>query len=94
MAEAGMTSVSSRRTILAARFLAKARPFPAENPLRRVADATVTPRLLSVTGWRSVDGEVWRAAGIVAPIELVEPARTAPWVEVTSVEFELPYFTK
>ena len=89
MAEAGLTPVSSRRTILAARFLAKARALPAEDPLRRVADAAVTPRLLSVTGWRSVSGEVWRAAGIEASIEPVEPARTAPWVEVTSVEFDL-----
>ena len=31
---------------------------------------------------------MWRAAGIAAPIEPVEPARTAPWVEVTSVEFD------
>ena len=89
MAEAGLTPVSSRRTILAARFLAKARALPAEDPLRRVADAAVTPRLLAVTGWRSVGGEVWRAVGIEASIEPVEPARTAPWVEVTSVEFDL-----
>ena len=54
-----------------------------------MADAAVTPRLLSVTAWRSVGGEVWRAAGIEASIEPVEPARTAPWVEVTSVEFDL-----
>ena len=89
MSEARLTPVSARRTTLAARSLAKAQALPTEDLLCRVADAAVTPRLISVTGWRSVGGEVWRAAGIVAPIEQVEPALDAPWSEITSVEFNL-----
>ncbi|KAF0314432.1 putative RNA-directed DNA polymerase from transposon X-element [Amphibalanus amphitrite] len=52
LAEAGMPPVSARRLSLAARFLAKARALPREDPLRTVADEVVPARLSSVTGWR------------------------------------------
>ncbi|KAF0292118.1 Retrovirus-related Pol polyprotein from type-1 retrotransposable element R1 4 [Amphibalanus amphitrite] len=75
MAEAGLAPVTARKTTLAARFLAKARALPEEDPLRRVADATVNPRLKAVTGWRTVGLEAWHMAGVVAPIEPVLPPR-------------------
>ncbi|KAF0301519.1 putative RNA-directed DNA polymerase from transposon BS [Amphibalanus amphitrite] len=82
MAEAGLAPVTARKTTLAARFLAKARALPEEDPLRRVADATVNPRLKAVTGWRTVGLEAWHMAGVVAPIEPVLPPSVAPWEEV------------
>ena len=39
MAEAGMLPMAARRTVLAARFLAKARALPEGDPFRPVADA-------------------------------------------------------
>ena len=89
MAEAGLAPVSARRTTLAARFLAKARALPEEDPLRRVSDANVQPRLSSVTGWRTVGLEAWREAGVVAPIEPTPPPGIPPWTEVASVKFDL-----
>ena len=89
MAEAGLTPVADRRTILAARFLAKARALPVEDPLRQVADAAAPTRLRSVTGWRQVGLEAWSAAGITAPIEPVTPVHAAPWTEAASVVFDL-----
>ena len=63
MAEARLAPVSARRTALAARFLAKAKALPEEDPLRRAADATVNPRLKTVTGWRTVGLEACLARG-------------------------------
>ena len=92
MAEAGLIPVAARRTMVAARFLAKARALPTEDPLRRVADASVSPRLHSITGWRKEGLAEWRAAGVVAPIEPIVRPSTAPWVEVASVSFDLEAF--
>ena len=89
LAEAGLTPVADRRTILAARFLAKARALPVEDPLRQVAEAAAPTRLRSVTGWRQVGLEAWSAAGIMAPIEPVTPVHAAPWTEAASVVFDL-----
>ncbi|XP_043236838.1 uncharacterized protein LOC122389163 [Amphibalanus amphitrite] len=89
MAEAGLAPVTARKTTLAARFLAKARALPEEDPLRRVADATVNPRLKAVTGWRTVGLEAWHMAGVVAPIEPVLPPSVAPWEEAPPVVFDL-----
>ena len=89
MAEAGLAPVAARRTTLAARFLAKARALPVEDPLRRAADAAVPPRLSSVTGWRAVGAEAWQEAGVVAPIEPTPLPSTAPWAVIPSVIFDL-----
>ncbi|KAF0298696.1 Retrovirus-related Pol polyprotein from type-1 retrotransposable element R1 4 [Amphibalanus amphitrite] len=89
MAEAGLAPVTARKTTLAARFLAKARALPEEDPLRRVADATVNPRLKAVTGWRTVVLEAWHVTGVVAPIEPVLPPSVAPWEEAPPVVFDL-----
>ena len=89
LAETGMTPVADRRTTLAARFMAKARALPAEYPLRRAAEAAVSTRLRSVTGWRQEGLEAWSAAGITAPIEPVTPVHAAPRTEVASVMFDL-----
>ncbi|KAF0300811.1 putative RNA-directed DNA polymerase from transposon BS [Amphibalanus amphitrite] len=61
LAEAGMPPVSARRLSLAARFLAKARALPREDPLRTVADEVVPARLSSVTGWRQCSDRGCRA---------------------------------
>ncbi|XP_043195854.1 uncharacterized protein LOC122367106 [Amphibalanus amphitrite] len=89
LAEAGMPPVSARRLSLAARFLAKARALPREDPLRTVADEVVPARLSSVTGWRQVGTEVWEAAGVSSPIEPVLPSRQPPWVTTNGVTFRL-----
>ena len=71
--------VAARRTTLAARFLAKAHALPVDDPLRSVAEAEVHPKLKSVTGWRGVGHDAWRAAGIALPIEPLLPDRAPPW---------------
>ncbi|KAF0306566.1 putative RNA-directed DNA polymerase from transposon BS [Amphibalanus amphitrite] len=89
LAEAGMPPVSARRLSLAARFLAKARALPREDPLRTVADEVVPARLSSVTGWRQVGTEVWEAAGVSSPIEPILASRQPPWVTTNGVTFRL-----
>ena len=69
MAEAGLAPVAERRLALATRLLTKARALPEDDPLRVVAEARAPARLSSVTGWRSVGEEIWRAAGIAPPVE-------------------------
>ena len=83
MAEARLAPVSARRTTLAARYLAKAKALPEEDPLRRAADATVNPRLKTVTGYRTVGREAWHVAGVNAPIEPVLPPSAVPWEEAS-----------
>ena len=58
MADAGIAPVAEPRLALATRLLAKARALPEDDPLRRVAEAEVRPRLSTVTGWRTVGEEV------------------------------------
>ena len=89
VAEAGQVTVDARRRTLAARFLAKARALPAADPLRTIADATVPRRLSSVTGWREVGLEVWRAAGVTSPIEPALTRRLPPWSSPAGVTFRL-----
>ena len=89
LAEAGLPPVASRRRALAARFLAKARALPDDDPLRVVADASVPRRLTSVTGWRQLGLEVWGAAGISSPIEPALSGRPPPWVSSGGVTFRL-----
>ncbi|XP_043223412.1 uncharacterized protein LOC122382301 [Amphibalanus amphitrite] len=84
-----MPPVSERRLSLAARFLAKARALPREDPLRTVADEVVPARLSSVTGWRQVGMEVWEAAGVSSPIEPILASRQPPWVTTNGVTFRL-----
>lgn len=79
MAESGLMPVAARRTTLAAKLLAKAHALPVHDPLRSVAEAEVRPRLKSVTGWREVGHDAWRAAGIALPIEPLLPDRAPPW---------------
>ena len=89
LAEAGIAPVAERRLALAARLLAKARALPREDPPRRVAEAIVRPRLNTVTGWRTVGEEVWRATGVTSPIKplLLQPAQ--PWDPIPPVSFRL-----
>ena len=89
VAEAGQVTVDARRRTLAARFLAKARALPAADPLRIIADAAVPRRLSSVTGWREVGLEVWRAAGVTSPIEPALTRRLPPWSSPAGVTFRL-----
>ncbi|XP_043212634.1 uncharacterized protein LOC122376759 [Amphibalanus amphitrite] len=89
MAEAGLAPVAERRTALAARLLAKARALPAGDPLRKVAESQVPTRLSTVTGWRGVGEETWRAAGICPPIEPILPLPDPPWDPSPTVSFSL-----
>ena len=89
LAEAGLPPVSSRCRALAARFLAKARALPLEDPLRAVADTVVAARLSSVTGWRDVGQRVWEAVGMTSPIEPILPRRPPPWTAPGNVTFRL-----
>ncbi|KAF0311097.1 putative RNA-directed DNA polymerase from transposon BS [Amphibalanus amphitrite] len=89
MAEAGLAPVAERRTALAARLLAKARALPAGDPLRKVAESQVPTRLSTVTGWRGVGEETWRAAGICPPIEPILPLPDPPWEPSPTVSFGL-----
>ena len=89
MAEAGLASVSARRSTLAARFLGKARALPPSDPLRAVADATAPSRLSTVTGWRDAGLAAWQAAGITSPVEPVLPRHLPPWTSPGSVTFRL-----
>ena len=89
MAEAGLAPVAERRLALAARLLAKARALPEGDPLRRVAEASAPSRLSTVTGWRTLGSEVWRAAGVEAPIEEALPPPDPPWVPAPLVTFSL-----
>ena len=89
LAQAGIAPVAERRLTLTARLLAKARALPEDDPLRRVAEANVRPRLSTVSSWRTVGQEVWRATGVTSPIEplLLLPAQ--PWDPVPPVSFRL-----
>ncbi|XP_043215485.1 uncharacterized protein LOC122378438 [Amphibalanus amphitrite] len=89
MAEAGLAPVAERRTALAARLLAKARALPAGDPLRKVAESQAPIRLSTVTGWRGVGEETWRAAGICPPIEPILPLPDPPWEPSPTVSFGL-----
>ena len=75
MAEAGIAPVAERRLALAARLLAKARALPEDDPLRRVAEAKIKPRLSTVTGWRTVGEEVWHATGVTPRSNLSSNSR-------------------
>lgn len=86
-AEAGQVPVEVRRNTLAARLLAKAKSLPVSDPLRTVADAVVTRRLSSVTGWRDVGQSVWAAAGVTAPIEPALTRRPPPWADSGDITF-------
>ncbi|XP_043220268.1 uncharacterized protein LOC122380836 [Amphibalanus amphitrite] len=79
MAEAGLMPVAARRDVLAAKLLARAHALPEGDPLRAVAEGGPPSRLKTVTGWRGVGHDTWRAAGIVLPIETLLPARAPPW---------------
>ncbi|KAF0296481.1 Retrovirus-related Pol polyprotein from type-1 retrotransposable element R1 4 [Amphibalanus amphitrite] len=79
MAEAGLMPVAARRDVLAAKLLARAHALPEGDPLRAVAEGGPPSRLKTVTGWRGVGHDTWRAAGIVLPIEPLLPARAPPW---------------
>ena len=89
MAEAGLAPVAIKRKTLAARLLAKATAFPPEDPLHRVAVADAPTRLSTVTGWRSVGREMWRAAGVSPPIEPILPPSMPPWQGGGNVTFSL-----
>ena len=89
MAEAGLAPVAERRLALAARLLAKARALPEGDPLRAVAEREVPARLSSVTGWRQIGEEIWRAAGIAPPIEPLLPLPDPPWEPPPPVSVEL-----
>jgi len=89
MAEAGLAPVAARRTALAARFLAKAHALPEDDPLRVVAEAEVTHRQVTVTGWRRVGQEMWRVLGVTPPIEPLLPPRVPPWTSGAGVTFDL-----
>ncbi|KAF0290009.1 hypothetical protein FJT64_011774 [Amphibalanus amphitrite] len=79
IAEAGLMPVAARRDVLAAKLLARAHALPEGDPLRAVAEGGPPSRLKTVTGWRGVGHDTWRAAGIVLPIEPLLPARAPPW---------------
>ena len=73
MSEACILPVATSRSALAARMLAKAAALPPDDPLHALAVADSPTRLKSVTGWRQVGGEAWRALGVSFPVEPLIP---------------------
>ncbi|KAF0292329.1 E3 ubiquitin-protein ligase RNF13 [Amphibalanus amphitrite] len=90
LAEAGIPSAWSTRKTLAARTLCRALALPADDPLRRVAEADPPTRLRSTTGWR----QLGRSALIEAGAEgvTVEPRLEVPllpWTTCRPIAFNL-----
>jgi len=71
IAEAGLPSMTARRSTLAACLLAKALSLLASDPLRVVAEASPARRLKSVRGWWAVGLAAWTGAGLTAPMKFV-----------------------
>lgn len=89
MAEEGLVPVTARREALASRLLAKGLALPADDPLRKVAEAAPATRLKNTTAWRTVGREVWAAAGVTGPIEPIVAHRATPWTRVVGITFDL-----
>ena len=63
------------------------RALPPRESLREVGDASVRPRLSSVTGWRECGLAAWRAAGVTLPVEPILPRRLPLWTASIGVTF-------
>ena len=70
LAEAGLVPVRTRRDLLAARLKCTAASQKEDDPLRTMAESTVTRRLLTTKGWRDAGTRaLTRASADAVPVE-------------------------